>query len=62
MTEGNIRKVGTYAQKLLVVYDIIITPPGAEEGYVKSVYSEVLIPLVSEVEYITKDFWTGEKV
>lgn len=62
MTEGNIRKAGAYGEKLMVVYDIIITPPDATEGYVRSVYSEILIPLVSEVEYVTKDFWTGETI
>lgn len=62
LTEGNIREVGTYAEKLIVVYDIVITSLDREEGYVKSVYSEVLIPLVSEVEYITKDFFTGEEL
>ena len=62
MTEGNLRKAGCYAEKLMVVYDIIITPPGMEEGYVKSVYSELMIPLVSEIEYVEKDFWTGEIV
>lgn len=60
MTEGNLRKAGCYAEKLMVVYDIIITPPGMDEGYVRSVYSELLIPLVSEIEYVQKDMWTGE--
>ena len=45
LTEENIRNVGTYAEKLVVVYDIIISTPECEEGYVKSVYSELLIPL-----------------
>lgn len=62
MTEGNIRKEGAYAQELAVVYDIVITPPGEAEGYVRSVYSSVLIPLVSEVDYVQKDFFTGEIV
>lgn len=50
LTELNIRKVGTYAEKLAVVYDIVISTPECEEGYVKSIYSEVLIPLVSNTQ------------
>lgn len=53
LTESNIRKAGTYAEKLMVVYDLIISTPEFPEGYVKSVYSEVLIPLVSEISSIT---------
>lgn len=53
LTESNIRKAGTYAEKLIVVYDLIISTPSFPEGYVKSIYSEVLIPLVSEVSAIT---------
>lgn len=60
LTEGNIREVGTYAEKLSVVYDIVITTPECEEGYVKSVYSQILIPLTSEIKTVEKDFLTGE--
>lgn len=59
LTEKNIRKAGTYAEKLMVVYDIIISTPECEEGYVKSVYSQVLIPLTGEVPTVQKDVWTG---
>ena len=62
LTELNIRKVGTYAEKLMVVYDIVITTPECQEGYVKSVYSEVLIPLTSEIETVQKDLLTGEVI
>lgn len=62
LTEGNLRKVGTYAEKLSVVYDIVISTPECEEGYVKSVYSEVLIPLVSKIETAEKNIFTGEVV
>lgn len=60
LTEYNIRKVGTYAEKLSVVYDIVIITPDCKEGYVKSVYSQVLIPLTSEIKIVEKDLWTGE--
>lgn len=59
LTELNIRKAGTYAEKLSVVYDIVISTPECEEGYVKSVYSEVLIPL-EKLPVVTKNILTGE--
>lgn len=55
LTESNIREVGTYAEKLSVVYDLVISTPECEEGYVKSVYSEVLIPLIDEVKEAEKE-------
>lgn len=58
LTEYNIRKVGTYAEKLAIVYDVVISTPDCEEGYVKSVSSELLIPLTSEIKTVQKDFWT----
>lgn len=60
LTESNIRKLGTYAEKLIIVYDIVICTPECEEGYVRSVRSEILIPLTSEVETVQKDFFTGD--
>ncbi|MBO5353027.1 MAG: hypothetical protein J6A77_06975 [Lachnospiraceae bacterium] len=60
LTELNLRKVGTYAEKLCVVYDIVISTPECEEGYVKSVYSEVLIPL-GDLTVIEKNPYTGER-
>lgn len=62
LTEGNIRKNGTYAEKLTVIYDIIIVTPECPEGYVRSVQSEVLIPLTGEIETVQRDFLTDEVV
>ena len=62
LTEKNIREVGTYAEKLSVVYDIVISKPECKEGYVKSVESEILIPLTSEIQTVEANFWTGEVV
>ena len=60
LTEKNIRKNGVYAEKLSVVYDIVITRPDGSE-YVRSVYSEVLIPLVGEIETVKVNIFTGEE-
>lgn len=60
LTELNIREAGCYAEMLAVVYDIVIITPECEEGYVKSVYSKVLIPLTSELSTVTTDLFTGE--
>lgn len=46
LTEDNIRAVGTYAEKLVVVYDLSIQAPGFDHVYTKSVISKVKIPLV----------------
>ena len=45
LTEKNILRLGTYAEKLAVVYDINIKKPGNDKIYTKSVSSEILIPL-----------------
>lgn len=45
LTEKNILNIGTYAEKLAVVYDISIKKPGNDKLYTKSVSSEILIPL-----------------
>lgn len=45
LTEKNILRLGTYAEKLAVVYDISIKKPGNDKLYTKSVSSEILIPL-----------------
>lgn len=45
LTENNIIKVGTYAEKLSIVYDLSIKTPDSDKMYTKSVLSEVLIPL-----------------
>lgn len=60
LTEKNIRKNGVYAEKLSVVYDIVITKPDGSE-YVRSVYSEVLIPLVGEIETVKVNVFTGKE-
>lgn len=48
LTEDNIRAVGTYAEKLVVVYDLSIQAPGVDYVYTKSVISRVKIPLVDD--------------
>lgn len=58
LSELNLRKMGAYAEKLCVVYDIVISTPDCEEGYVKSVYSEVLIPL-GDLVVTERDILTG---
>lgn len=45
LTEKNILRLGTYAERLAVVYDISIKKPGNDKLYTKSVSSEILIPL-----------------
>jgi hypothetical protein len=45
LTETNIIKVGTYAEKLHIVYDLSITRPDSEHFYNVSVESEILIPV-----------------
>ena len=59
LTEKNIREFGCYAEKLAVVYDIVIVKPDGTE-YVRSVYSDVLIPLVGELNVVTFNAFTGE--
>lgn len=61
LTESNIRDEGCYAEKLAVVYDVVFVRPDGTE-FVRSVYSDVLIPLVGEVETVTTNAFTGEKV
>lgn len=61
LTERNIRNMDCYAEKLMVVYDIVITRPDGTE-YVRSAYSEVLIPLIGEIETVRADSLTGEVV
>jgi hypothetical protein len=62
LTENNILKVGTYAEKLIVVYDLSIKKPGADKLYTKSVISEILIPISQDVETVTVDGFSGEVV
>ncbi len=60
LTEANILKSGCYAEKIAIVYDLIITPPDMEDGYVRSVYSEILIPLNTLVTYEISDIGSDE--
>ena len=59
LTEKNIREMGGYAEKLAVVYDIVITSPDGAER-VRSVYHDVLIPLTGDIETAMKNTFTGE--
>lgn len=52
LSEGNLRKLGTYAEKLIIVYDLVVSTPDFPEGYITSAYSEVLIPILSDVQYV----------
>ena len=61
LTEKNIRYHGGYAEKLMVVYDLVITNPDGTE-YVRSVYSKVLIPLIGQIDTVTTNVFTGEEV
>lgn len=62
LTEENIIKVGTYAEKIQIVYDISIKKPDSDKYYTKSVLSELLIPVSQNpgTTTVTKDFWTDE--
>lgn len=55
LSEYNLREAGTYAEKLSVVYDVVISTPECKEGYVTSVCSKILIPVTGEVKTIAKD-------
>lgn len=50
LTEGELLKAGVYAEKLTVVYDVAIKKPGADKKYVKSVISEILIPVSTDIK------------
>lgn len=56
LTEENIIKVGTYAEQLSVVYDILIKTPDSDKLYTKSVSDRILIPVSQdpEKETVTK--------
>lgn len=64
LTEKHIIEVGTYAEKLQVVYDLSIKAPGEEHFHTTSVLSEILIPVNQDTSNltVTKDFMTGEVV
>ena len=50
LTEGELLKAGVYAEKLAVVYDVAIKKPGFDKKYVKSVISEILIPVSTDIK------------
>ena len=56
LTEENIIKVGTYAEQLSVVYDILIKTPDSDKLYTKSVSDRILIPVSQDPgkETVTK--------
>lgn len=45
VTEANILYYGTYAERLIVIYDLAIKAPGEEKYHSVSVKSEILIPV-----------------
>ena len=55
LTESNIIKSGTYAEKLNVVYDLSIKKPGSDKYYTKSVKSAISIPISQTVKYKDDD-------
>lgn len=60
LTEGNIQKNGTYAEKLIVVYDLSIKKPGTDKMYTKSVISEMLIPISGDIKTEEVNAFTGK--
>lgn len=62
LTESNLIKTGTYAEKLSVVYDISIKTPDSDKYYVKSVKSTIAIPVSQNITTVQKDLLTGKVV
>lgn len=56
LTELNIIKVGTYAERLSVVYDLAIKSPGDKKYHSTSVKSEILIPVSQNVKTRTVEY------
>lgn len=56
LTELNIIKVGTYAERLSVVYDLVIKAPGDKKYHSTSVKSEILIPISQNVKTRTVEY------
>lgn len=56
LTELNIIKVGTYAERLSVVYDLAIKSPGDKKYHSTSVKSEILIPVSQDVKTRTVEY------
>lgn len=62
LTELNIIKAGTYAERLSIVYDVSIKKPGSDKYYTKSVKSMLAIPISTNVKTVERDFWTDQIV
>lgn len=64
LSENNLIKLGTYAEKMQVVYDLLIQGPDDEYPHVVSVLSEFLIPINTDAtaNTVTKEYFTGEVV
>lgn len=62
LTESNLIKTGTYAEKLSVVYDISIKTSDSDKYYVKSVKSTIAIPVSQNITTVQKDLLTGKVV
>lgn len=64
LTEKNIVEVGTYAEKVQVVYDIAIKAPEDPDFHTVSVLSEFFVPVNQDTSEMTRevDPWTGEPV
>lgn len=60
LTENNIIQVGTYGEKISVVYDISIKKPGSDKYYTKSVMSTLCVPVSQKLN--KKDVITGKPV
>ncbi len=64
LSENNLIEVGTYAEKIQIVYDLSIKAPEETRYHTVSVLSEILIPINTDtsVNIETYDFLSGEKV
>lgn len=60
METNNIIQVGTYGEKISVVYDISIKKPGSDKYYTKSVMSTLCVPVSQKLN--KKDIITGKPV
>ena len=62
LTELNIIKVGTYAERLSVVYDLLIKAPGDKKYHSTSVKSEILIPVSQDVKTRVVEIGEGDNL
>lgn len=64
LSENNLIEVGTYAEKIQIVYDLSIKAPEETQYHTVSVLSEILIPISTDTSVNTKsyNFWSGEEV